>query len=566
MAWLIKGEAGKAMNATSRSFDTLVVTNAVLTFQSLGEDTFVYTAATTNAAGAGTVVPEEGQVIELLDDTARKFRGHVTRVDPLLDSIRVTVSGPWWWLMKIPLTGVQTDGIGGTAARASFVMAEGDLDVRFRNYIDRCIALGVPMIRGTVADMFPTTKITLSNMKLADGMANLVRRCADSVVWFDYSGASGTDPTIRVSRRNGSAPMTAVTYTVGTGVEASSIRPRTDLEVSRVEAHYMDRNATSGRTRFQSQASGTFEAGKLQIVTVSGPELVPFLPADEFETVNVQTVVWNAITNTFVRTRDSGLASIASTIGTPFGGVASSFIRYTSSADAKYPITTQVPGLRRISTTGAPFPTGTVNLVISPMPLPEWAQKKYGAIAVSITGSWVAGWKESERGVDTPHNAVFKAMAVGALTVFGGFENSETTGSASTYTVDWISRSFQVSGYLIDTAFAALTTVHKPIAYTFQAPPAGMAAGMLAAQNWVPWEGPITVVADEVTCDNGLENVYNLANARTVCATMRAPAKSVQYDIRNKRTIITLGAPARVDFATAVGRVPSSPQDLIIPI
>jgi hypothetical protein len=566
MAWYIKGQAGKAMNATSRSFDTLVVSSAVLTFQSLGEDTFVYTASTTNAAGAGTVVPEEGQIIELLDDTARKFRGHVTRVEVLLEGIRVTVSGPWWWMMKIPLTGIQTDGMGDTADRASFVMGAGDLDLRFRNYLDRCIVLGVPMIRGTVADMFPTTKITLSNMKLADGLANLVRRCADAVVWFDYSGASGTDPTIRVSRRNGSAPMAAVTYTVGTGVEAASIRPREDLEVKRVEAHWMDRNLSSGRTRFQTQAAGTLEVGKLQIVNVSGPELVPFLPADEFETVNVQTVVWDAVTDTFVRTRDSGLASIAATVGTPFGTVASSFTRWTGFSDNKTALTTQVPGLRRISTTGAAFPPGTVHLVVSPMPLPEWAQKLLGAVAVSITGSWVASWKDSVRGVGTPWNAVFMAMQAGALTVNNGFENSATTGSAATYIVDWLSRPFQVSGYLIDTAFASLTTVHKPPTYTFQAPPAGMAAGMLAAQNWVPWEGPITVVADEVTGNNGLQNVYNLANARTVCATMRAPAKSVQHNILSGRTIVTLGAPARVDFATAVGRIPTSPQDLIIPI
>ncbi len=566
MAWLIKGEAGKAMNATSRSFDTLVVTTAVLTFQSLGEDTFVYTAATTNAAGAGTVVPEEGQVIELLDDAARKFRGHVTRVDVLLDSIRVTASGPWWWMMKIPLTGIQTDSLGDTATRASFVMGAGDLDLRFRNYIDRCIALGVPMIRGTVADMFPTTRITLSNMKLADGLANLVRRCADAVVWFDYSGASGTEPTIRVSRRNGSAPMAAVTYTVGNGVEVSSIRPRTDLEVSRVEAHYMDRQPISGLPRFQSQAAGTLETGKLQIVTVSGPELVPFLPADEFEIVNVQTVVWSSVTDGFVLARDSGLASIASTVGAPFGTVASSFTRWTGFSDNKTALTTQVPGLRRISTTGAAFPAGTVNLVISPMPLPEWAQTLLGAVAVTITGSWVASWKDSTRGVGTPWNSVFMAMQAGALTVNNGWENAAIAGGTKDYRVDWLARPFQVSGYLIDTAYPTLTTVYKPIAYTFQAPPAGMAAGMLAAQNWVPWEGPITVVADEVTGNNGLQNVYNLANARTVCATMRAPAKSVQHNILTGRTIVTLGAPARVDFATAVGRVPSSPQDLIIPI
>lgn len=565
--WTIKGEAGKAFNATARSFETLRVQGATLKFQSLADDSLVWTAVCDYATGAGTVVPEEGQVIELFRDGVRKFRGHATRPRVGFKSVQVEVLGPWWWMTKVYLTSVLTDGTGATDERGQYVFPEGALDGMIEDLIDRGITNGVPMLRGSVAAMYDVTQLTLSNMSIAAALGRMIQRVPDAVAWFDYSGSSGDLPTLKVARRGGADAMTADTYTVGTDkIEMGDIYPRLDLEVSRVELKYVDRHPDTGKVRFKQQASGTAVTGKLQMVTVSGPEIVDFLPQDEFDSIEVQTVLWTAITSAFVKARDGGLASIEASIGGVFGAVGLGYAYYTGTTGTggvKIYHFVSAPGLTRKSDTGVAFPTATKYLVISPDPLPEWAQTELGAIAVTISGSWIAEWRDSEVGVGTGWSDVFVAMQAGAQFHENGWENSMVTGSTSDYRVDSLARPFSVTGYLIDTAFASLTTVYKPWKYTFAEPPAGMAAGLKVAQNWVPWEGPFTLAADEVTGNNLLNKAVNINGAFTACETMGALAKSVSHDLVRKRTVITLGAPARIDFGTAVGRVPSSPQDII---
>ncbi|MEI6674274.1 MAG: hypothetical protein WCO57_03755 [Verrucomicrobiota bacterium] len=112
MAWLLKGESSKTLDATSRSLASLNLSSAVLKFQSLANDTFTWTADTTAATGAGTIIPDFGQVVELYWDSTRKFRGHVTSVKVGMRQIAVEISGPWWWMERTNLTEVQTDATG----------------------------------------------------------------------------------------------------------------------------------------------------------------------------------------------------------------------------------------------------------------------------------------------------------------------------------------------------------------------------------------------------------------------------------------------------------------------
>ena len=91
MAWYLKGEAGKTLDATARLLSALNITSCVLTFQSLAGDSLTWTAATADATGAGTIVPDVGQVVELYWNSTRKFRGHVTA--PRMGSKQITITG-----------------------------------------------------------------------------------------------------------------------------------------------------------------------------------------------------------------------------------------------------------------------------------------------------------------------------------------------------------------------------------------------------------------------------------------------------------------------------------------
>ena len=168
------------MDATVRSLESLRINTATLRFQSLADDSFTFTARTDDATGAGTIVPDYGQVIELFKDGARKFRGHVTRPRVGMNSITVEAQGPWWWLTRTDLTSTQTDGTGASAERAKYVFATGPLATMITNLIDRAIAspASVPMIRGTVAAMYDFTRVTLSNMSIADALTYLMFQSA----------------------------------------------------------------------------------------------------------------------------------------------------------------------------------------------------------------------------------------------------------------------------------------------------------------------------------------------------------------------------------------------------
>ncbi len=116
MAWTITGEAGKTLDETSRTFPALGIASWALKHKPFGEDSFVWTAKLDNATGAGTIIPQAGQVVEVWLDGVRKFRGHAGKPKVGLASVTVTIEGPFWWMSRIDLTGNQVDGTGDRRA------------------------------------------------------------------------------------------------------------------------------------------------------------------------------------------------------------------------------------------------------------------------------------------------------------------------------------------------------------------------------------------------------------------------------------------------------------------
>lgn len=563
MAWTITGEAGKALDATERTLEELGISGALLSFRSLDADTLTWTAQTEGPATEGTLPPAHGQVVELFFSGARKFRGHVTAVRVRTNTVLVTVSGPWWWMTRTPLTSDQTDAQGRVAERQKYVFPTGDLATMVRTLIDRAIANGVPMSRGGVAAMYDVSRVTLSETHCAEALAQLLGRVPDALTRFDYSGSAGSLPVLQVHRRNGASAMTPLGFTRGVSIlEHIDIAPRLDLEVTRTEIAFVQRDTVTGKPRYASQASGTTATGKRQIVTVSGPEIVDFLPLDDFATARVKTVA--AVTSQYVADNDSALAAIKKEFGIE-GQVQSTlslfsgYLASTASGSSKSPQIYNFPGLSYMTGDGK-FLTDIAGkyIVISP-DLPTWAREQYGAQEVTITGTWVA----TANGRTRPWSAAFTALRAGARTG-NDFSNSDISGGNQGDTTDWLARPFTVQALLIHTSFPIWSSIYKAWDYDYITPPAGMAEGIRLAQAWVPWEGEFTEVRDEVTGDNRLNRTINLAGSLPECASMAAMLRGMTHDIMRGRTTYELGAPARSDFGTAMGRVSLSPQDVIV--
>ena len=562
--WKIKGEAGKSMNATVRTFAQLRVSSAVLQFQSLAADTFTYQSVCDDATGAGPVLPEEGQVVELFRDTDRKFYGHVTKVEPGDVGMIVEVQNPWMWLQQVMLSSSQTDATGATAERVKYEFGTTSTSLRqmFLDLMDLMVDAGIPMQAGSVAAMFPFTNITLANMTLAEALTSLMRRVVDAVAVWDYSGASGDYPTLKIARRNGADAMTEKVYELGVdAVNLGRLRARTMQEIRKVRLPYMDRHPTTKKPRFKVQESdaitGDGALGKLQIVTVSGEEIVDFLPLETFESKSVKTVPAGSITNDYVSTTDSGLAAIKKEYGIE-GGIGY-FVRLY-----KPDKTLTFPGVQYQRDSGTYLTDVSGKHLVISNDFPSWAFEQYNGINVTVTGTWIALWDDSIHDGE-PWSAAFKALQAGAQTGTG-FQTDDTVGAAADWRRDWLARPWTIRGVLIDTAFATATTVYKDSDYEFINPPAGMANGLREAQNWVPYEGPFTVELDTVTGDNRIDRVISIDNARAEFSTMKAMVKSMSYDLMTRTISYQLGAPARTDLATAMGRTPVSPQDVVIPV
>lgn len=556
MSWKIKGEAGRTLDATLRSLDSLHIETCQLKFQSLEADTLTWSAAAEDATGAGTIIPDYGQIVELWRDGERKFRGHCTAVRAGMRQIQITIEGPWWWMERTNLTEDQKDATDATAERHSYVFPTQSLATSIDSLMDRAITNGVPMTAGNVATMFNVPRMTLSEQTCANALATLMSWCPDSVAWFDYSG--GAAPILNVSRRKtglavGSMP--AITYTIAAdSVEIGEITPRMDLEVARNELHYMVRNATTGKPAWAAQSSGADAAGKRQIVTVSGPEIVDFLPKDDFDSYALQTLSLNTVFTGGFQSLDPAIKTIFATYGygrDPYYYAGVPIQRFWTGTEVREHL---FPPYSCKDSKGVKLATESYHLILTANP-PSWLTDQ--GIAVTLS-QW---FLMLELPSNTGYSPCFGAWRQGATDVGVAIING--MGSAP---YNWAVREAKLSGWVLPNALGhtALTTVYKPWEYDFIAPPDGLAAALVDAQNWVPWEGPITLAGDVVSGDNLLPNKFNLANALPPCAIMGALAKGVSHDIMRGRTTIELGAPARVDFGTLVSRVRQDPKDNIV--
>ena len=530
MSWYLKGEVGKTLDATLRELSTLNIDSMRLKFGSLENDSLVWSASTIDATGAGTIVPDIGQVVELWLDGVRKFRGHV--LAPRVGSRRISIEvvGPWWWMTRIPLTSDRVDSTGATAERANYVFATGPHKTKLETLISRAIVNGVPMRLGTVDTVFDTPNMSLAEMNCGQALAELMAWVPDAVAWFNYSDVTGNAlPILNIGRRGN---FTATTYTIGTdAVIDQDITPRLDLEVSYAKLDYVIRNPTTGKPAWATQFSGSLVAGKKQIITVSGPEISELLPIDDFDVTQIRTILLNHPIQVALLADQTLKQALFNNTPPP------SSVFYIS-ASVNFPA--QTPKLT-IPANQYFVAEGVVR---------DWMIKDLGLVQSTLK---LKGW-----GLSSYNGGVGYGSAITAM-VAQGRAVQYASGSINEYALF-----MDCEIPVISIPYPTLTTVYRKWAYSFIVPPVGLAAGLQAAQNWVPWEGPITLVADEVTGDNLLPRKYNLANALPACASMATLARSVSHDILSGRTTIDLGAPARADFGTLTSRIRRQPRDNIV--
>lgn len=388
--WTIQGETGKAWDNTTQTLEFRAIEAAQLSFRSLEadelslgiipEDFTTYTA------------PELGQTVKLYRNGSLFFTGTVTDVQTSITAnaqgLSVTVSGPWWWMERVNYTSTQTDGTGATATRMTGVFGDAangtNLQTAIQTAINNIAALGVPIANiaggSSVAAFFTVPRVTLNQGTCAFVITELCRMVPDVMVYFDYSSAT---PTLQVTRRG---VATTRTLTLGTDeVDALNIKPVYEMKVDQVALPYIERDVL-GRTKFNQQASGTAATGRVQIITVSGPELDTFLPNDLFE---VQPVRSSLTLNDFAydNCTQFDAAKQAGMLRTALDYDGRSFFLYNQPSISSISSLFYAPNAI-ITDEAKKVYTITDREILSPESVSDWAVNEYELLRVSITGQW----------------------------------------------------------------------------------------------------------------------------------------------------------------------------------
>ena len=291
MSLTLRGEAGKSLDASSRTPALLKIRDLALRLEALADDSLSWTARTQDLLATLTILPDEGQTVSLYNGQTRIFYGHVSSPRDIPYGTRVTVLGPWWWLRRTDLTSV----VSG-AERPTITLPEATVKTSLTTVLNRAIAKGCPIRIGTIDSTLTIPEQTFSEKTFADVVADLCKWLPDGVPWWDYSDGL---PAFNLTRRDNA---TATTYviaktptTAATGqVTDFEVAPQSELVASRVELTYM---TGSGSTAVAAvQAYGTAAAGRTQVVAISGPERAETPPTDFSDRVPVFLATTSAAT------------------------------------------------------------------------------------------------------------------------------------------------------------------------------------------------------------------------------------------------------------------------------
>jgi hypothetical protein len=458
--WTIAGETGKAWNATAQTLAFRKASGGAVAFRSLGIDELTLRIEAEDLTSY--TAPELGQTIVLYRSGVRYFTGIVTDIQTSGNqSLTIRVSGPWWWLERINYTSTQTDGTGGTGTRITGVFGTApsgtNLKTAIETAINTAVTLGAPIANiaggSTVATYFDIPRVTLNQSTCAEVLTELIRLVPDTMAYFDYSTAT---PTFHVTRRG---VATTRALTLGSDpVESYDINPIFEMKVDQVVLPYVERDAL-GRTKFSTQSSGTPATGRVQVITMSGPELDTFLPNDLFDTAFIRSAsTFEEFVllsdRQFDKARELGVGN-ALAIGTAsFSFKLWSSVSAIGSSTSGTTTTIEAPSITDKNGDPVSF-AGKVFTIADNVP--DWAIEEYGLIPVTASGRWAYNWRAettyySAGGtyIDTdtyPAPSWFFALNMNEIDK--GFSGSRTAADTRYIYAD----KYTASGYLSATAY-----------------------------------------------------------------------------------------------------------------
>lgn len=555
--WTIKGEAGKTLDATERTLEAIQAVGLQVAFRGLASDEMTWQIWLKDPSEISTYVPDAGQRVTLFLNGDRYFTGHVTGRKPSFSAAQwgysITVSGPWYWLTKTPLSSEIPDETTVVQERTVYLFRTGSLSNHLISLVARAMDLGMPLSLGSIATTATVPRLSLREMSLAEAFSELMRLCVDGMLYYDHSGPDGTQPQLCVQRRNSATAVEITPALVCT--PSLSLEPRYDLQVSALKLIYAARE-TYGATRanaYKSISAGVSAGGlpDRQLITVSGPEPGLGLPQDFTDSVTVRSRAMSGnLGDALEIWHDLLKAGEASLDGLEVFSEANS--------DTAFGITTEWPTDPLLIITDA---DGTdIDLAEWPYYLTKgeiknwWEKDGIESVQARVTATVATSVIQdtTDPGPDTPKWArVLGATGSNHFVIDGGQLRVRYVWTAHVSTVV----------PLVKTLWLADTLLIRQEDWGWFNPPAGFAEYLLETQNWVPWEGQVSIAGDETPANNLVGAVLNIAEWVPECATMRAMISGYTVTPATGEITFTLGPPARHSFRDLVNRFRQSGAD-----
>ena len=513
-AWTISGEDGAALDGARRPAGTAGLSGGTLTLRSLDVDTLEWTQV-------GGIVPDSLQRISLYLDGIRVFHGTITQRKYVWQSggggsgYSLTASGALYRMSKATVSEDATDGTGTTSARPTFTFPAGDL----RAMIVRLLEAAPGVAVGDIDDMFPVGRQTFSGGTWLAVLSDLLKPVADAAGWVDY--ASPGAPRLCIGRRRN---MDVLTLQIGVDpIGRIELAPRSELQVTGISLSSASRD-TTGQIVYSAQTAGDAS----QIIAVSGPDVGAFVPPDNLPMVSIQTVDLAGMSPASFLALDSTLLAAitaAEALGATYGWVG---------------------GAYGIPASG--LATGASTYKIISGQVMDFLKTDYGLVESTqrVTG-WLGWYYVPANGFGTGVSALLAAH--NAM-----FYSAGTTGVFSIY--------YDVTIPVINLAWPVLTDVYAKAAYEYLTPPVGMAQGMLAAANFIPYEGAVALNPG-FAWQRFLSRRLNVLNADPNLATAGAIVQSATVALASGAVELRCGAPQRASMNSLVTRYSASAKDNI---
>jgi hypothetical protein len=531
----VSGEEGHALSAKRVPLEMIDAQSATLRFASQEADVMSWTKL-------GGIPIDPGQQITLWDaDGKRVFTGKVKVLNddwtPARTIETIEVHGPWDYYESVKLSGELADA---DVERPSFSFPSQDIAKTLKTIIDRMEAIGVPITLGELPQTFPFIAMVINNSTAAQVLASILEVIPDAGtrVRYDTPGL----PEIDITRR-ASAEITVLQLGSGNDdTQRISLRPRIDLRPDAVAVQSVSVDS-EGNFVYNEETAENGIAGIIgkQLLAVSGPGQENWRKP-EISKVQLQTMPISSTSLDLFYRFHPGLAALQKVlqdagVGTPrqwtiLNGTAT----ITVPTGSGYNVTTYAPRQAwQINGVASATGAGAFSNALIAGDLPEWwSETGIATQQIKITRRFTASAGNSD-----PWQGEIAALADYSNAVSGG----------AFYYAD-----LEIELTAINATYTALTTILRPSDLIYLTPPPGLAANLLEAQNFIPYEGSANLGPDApaIPLPAGVLCVRN--GPKEDWSTAKAMIAATEIDLRTGASIIKIGTPARSSIQSLADR------------